>query len=348
MRDSQGSNLHLSSSCLTVSVVTTTYTLERMGDVRELLDSLNRQTYPALEILFVGERYPELCEQVEEYGDANGMHNLVVLYNDGVRGLSPARNLGVKNAKGKVIAFIDDDAIAMPDWLEQMVLVLDQNPTAIGVGGAAMPQWEEEEMGWLPKEFYWLISCPVPEWTGASTVKPVRNAWGVNMAFRREAFTFSRFSEDFGVSNQGVSTGIKLAIQADDTEFCVRLSRETERPILFNPKCKVLHKIRKDRLSPRFTKRQAFWDGYGKATLGRIFNSGQNYNRRFRLSNETTFLRKLMFPFLPKLLWQIGVNPQIGLRSFSLMCRVLTHGFLGYVCGRFQRLGKKFTPKYSQ
>jgi GT2 family glycosyltransferase len=319
-----------------------------MDDVKELLDSLHKQTCPALENLFIGERHPELCQQVKEYGILLGMDNLLTIFNDGIPGLSPARNLGAKSAKADIIAFIDDDAIATPDWLEQMVSVLSANPNAIGVGGAALPQWEEENMNWLPKEFYWMISCPVPEWTGASTVKPVRNAWGVNMAFRREAFSVAEFSEDFGVSNQGVSSGIKLAIQADDTEFCVRLRKETERPILFNPMSKVFHKIRKDRLTPRFTSRQAFWDGYGKATLGRMFNSKEDNKTRFRLSNEMTFMSKLLFPFLPKMLLKMFVNPKVGFRSLSLMFAVLGHGFLGYISGRFGRVGGLVVRRYSK
>ena len=348
MMESLGTKRYPSPGSLTISVVTTTYTLDRMDDVKELLVSLHNQTYPALEILFVGERHPELCQLVAEYGISIGMDNLRTVFNDGTPGLSPARNLGANSANGEIIAFIDDDAIAMPDWLEQMVSVLIQNPEAIGVGGSALPKWEEEQMNWLPREFYWMISCPVPEWTGASRVKPVRNAWGVNMAFRREAFVVTGFSEDFGVSNQGMSSGIKLAIQADDTEFCVRLRKETERPILFNPMSKVLHKIRKDRLTPRFTNRQAFWDGYGKATLGRMFNSDVGGKTRFRLSNEMTFLTRLLFPFLPKLLFTFLVKPKTGFKRLLLMVGVLGHGFLGYVSGRFGRVGGVLVKRYSK
>lgn len=346
--ESLGTNQYPSSGSPTISVVTTTYTLDRMDDVKELLDSLHNQTYPALEVLFVGERHPELCQIVTEYGMSIGMDNLRTVFNDGLPGLSPARNLGAKSANGQIVAFIDDDAIAMPDWLEQMVSVLNQNPDAIGVGGSALPQWEDDEMNWFPREFYWMISCPIPEWTGAKSVRAVRNAWGVNMAFRREAFVAARFSEDFGVSNQGVSSGIKLAIQADDTEFCVRLSKETDRPILFNPMSKVLHKIRKDRLTPRFTNRQAFWDGYGKATLGRMFNSKEGEKKRFRLSNEMTFISKLLFPFLPKTLLKLFVSPKTGSRSLLLMVGVLGHGFLGYLSGRFGRVEGVLVRRYSK
>ena len=50
-------------------------------------------------------------------------------------GLSHARNRGYKEAVGKYVAYIDDDAIAYPDWLQQMIAFIERNPEAAAFGG---------------------------------------------------------------------------------------------------------------------------------------------------------------------------------------------------------------------
>ena len=60
----------------------------------------------------------------------------------GPGGLSGARNTGVAAARGEVVAFLDDDAVAAPDWLEHLLRPYDdprrrrrRGPRGRGVGG---------------------------------------------------------------------------------------------------------------------------------------------------------------------------------------------------------------------
>ncbi|MEX5218174.1 MAG: glycosyltransferase [Nitrospira sp.] len=50
------------------------------------------------------------------------------------RGAAWARNEGLRRAKGDLIAFIDDDAIAPPDWLERLVRAIDEHGAAAAGG----------------------------------------------------------------------------------------------------------------------------------------------------------------------------------------------------------------------
>jgi glycosyltransferase involved in cell wall biosynthesis len=54
------------------------------------------------------------------------------------RGQGPARNLGIKNAKGSIICFTDSDIIVPNDWLTKMSTFLQENPTVDAVGGAVL------------------------------------------------------------------------------------------------------------------------------------------------------------------------------------------------------------------
>ena len=106
-----------------LSVIITTYSMDRLAGVFDLLSSLKGQTYPHLEVLFVGERTPELCERVRESAEQQGMANVITLFNDGEPGLSAGRNAAIPRAKGEIIAFLDDDVVAFPEWAEAVVRV---------------------------------------------------------------------------------------------------------------------------------------------------------------------------------------------------------------------------------
>jgi glucosyl-dolichyl phosphate glucuronosyltransferase len=330
-----------------VSVVVTTYARERLDDVLSLVRNLANQTYPQVEIIFVGERVDELPSIVGEHAARNGIANVRVAFNDRP-GLSQSRNLGALLARGKIVAFIDDDAVARDDWIEQIVKVFVQYPDAIGVAGGALPLWEDAAMGWFPEEFFWIISCPVPAWTGASRLQQVRNAWGINMAFRKEALELVRFSETFGVSNRGQAHSVKLGLSGDDTEFCMRLRHVTGRPILFNPDCRVLHRVQRQRLSTHSTRRRAFWEGYTKAAIVSTIRAYGDGSGRFPLSTELTVFRQILFSFVPRTISELFRHPRVALRQLALAIDVLTHFVLGYAAARLSWPGASLARRYSR
>jgi glucosyl-dolichyl phosphate glucuronosyltransferase len=162
-----------------LSIVITAYTAKRLNDIFELLNSIKEQTYLRIETLFVVERSKDLMEKIHSYGVENNIPNFKVLFNEGECGLSAARNVGIREAIGDIVAFVDDDVLLYPDWAEKMVKAYDDD-AIVGVTGPAFPLWEDESMAWFPKEFYWIISCTA--WDAEDHVKEVRNAWGMNIS----------------------------------------------------------------------------------------------------------------------------------------------------------------------
>lgn len=334
----------LSSSPL-VSAIITTYSLDRLPDIQDVIRSLNRQTYSNVEVIFVGERTTELCDKIESFAAELGMNNFMVLFNDGVLGLSPARNLGVSRSHGEIIAFTDDHAVVEDDWIEEIVREFREKPAAIGVTGPAIPAWEDEEMAWFPEEFYWVISST----SKASRTKSriVRNPWGVNMAYRRDVFDVCVFSEDFGVSNKGNSSGTKMGLVGDDTEFGVRASMTTGRPIVFAPSVRVQNKVRRHKLTKHFIRRRAFWEGYTKATLRQNTKRAGKNQEGFPLSTESAALRHLFTSYFPAAIVQSVIRPSAGLRNAALGLDVLAHVGMGYLAGLTPKRLRFVARRYS-
>ena len=327
-----------------LTVVITGYALDRLADIKELMDSLQAQTYTNLEIIFVGEGTRDLGREVAAHGQQRGLTNLRVLFNEGLAGLAPARNLGIAQARGEIIAFIDDDAIALPNWAGEAVKSFAADQSIIGLTGPAFPKWEGEAVEWFPPEFYWIISCS--GWFDGHGVRTVRNAWGMNMAFRREAFDHCSFDERLG-GNMGAADGSKLGLLGEDTLFSTRIRAATGRPILYNPRVQVLHRVYGYRFKSRFVRRRAFWEGYTKAWLRKLQRQDGGLAGG-DLATEYALLRRIALAFFPRLMLGFARAPRRSWWQLCLAADALGHLALGYVAGSLPVLGRALCRRYGQ
>jgi glucosyl-dolichyl phosphate glucuronosyltransferase len=294
-----------------MSVVITAYTTERLKDIYELLDSLKSQTYEHLEVIFVAERSKELLEKIKSYGAASRLSNLKILFNSGEPGLSAARNIGIKEAKGDVIAFVDDDVMPYPDWAEQMLKAYDSE-SIVGVTGPALPLWEDQSMSWFPEEFYWIISCTA--WTGWSGRREIRNAWGMNMSFRREAFEKSGcFLNDFGFHK---------GFMAEDNEFSFRVRNQTGKRIIYCPSTRVLHRVHKYRLSRSFIQERANWIGFSRRAVKKQGKS-QKVDAADGFDQERQLVKRIFTRLFPAILAGFFTTPVSAWRRLKVTLIIL-------------------------
>ncbi|HKD74842.1 MAG TPA: glycosyltransferase, partial [Ktedonobacterales bacterium] len=163
-----------------IAVVICAFAAERWDALVRAVTSVQHQATPSDEIVVVVDHNHRLLQRVRDE-----LPHVIAVANDGQRGLSDARNSGIAASTGEIIAFLDDDAVAGPDWLAQVGAAYDDK-AVIATGGTIIPIWQGKRPAWLPEEFYWVIGCT---YRGLpTTAQAVRNPIGANMSFRRQVF----------------------------------------------------------------------------------------------------------------------------------------------------------------
>lgn len=240
------------------SVILCAYTDQRWHDMCDALTSVTAQSVLPTEILLVVDHNPALAQRA-----AGAFSGVRVLTNRGPRGLSGARNTGVEASIGEVLAFLDDDAVAEPDWLARL-LAHYADPDVIAVGGAARPRWPAgfQRSGWISATgvLDWIVGC---SYTGLPTEPAeVRNLMGCNMSFRRSVFA------EIGPFSSAVGRLGTVPLGCEETELCIRArQRLPGARIVFEPHAVVVHHVSRDRLTWSYLRRRSWAEGVSKAVV---------------------------------------------------------------------------------
>jgi len=235
---------------LIVSVVICAYSEGRWPLLLKAMASVQRQTHSPTEIILCIDHNDALLKRCQERWPSDASRPAIpttVLANKYQGRLGSARNSAVELARGDIVAFLDDDAWAEPDWLERLVLAYDSEET-VAVGGAPIPEYEGVRPPWFPFEFDWVFGCVyagLPE-----SRAPLAHLIGANMSVRRLALNeIGGFQSD----------------NHDDMDMCHRLAhqRPGER-ILFEPRAKVHHFVPAERTTWSYFCRRCFFVNMGK------------------------------------------------------------------------------------
>jgi GT2 family glycosyltransferase len=321
-----------------LSIVIPSYTMDRLGDIFELLINIRAQTYPNIEIILIAERSTALIDEIKSFISENNIHNMKVLPNGGELGAAAARNSGIEQAKGDIIAFIDDDAVPFADWAQEIVNTFNDN-NIIAVTGPSIPLWEDEKLSWVPEEFFWIIGgFGYEDW---DEKREVRNVTGTNMAFRREAFDqIGLFSAHLGAKEGGGGIG-KQKYSGEETEFCIRLRNLSCKRILYNPKVKVRHKVYAYRVTYSFIARRAYSEGFTKAMFRENYptmkEDGPLLNVEYRL------LGRIITKLTPSIMVSFFTNPQMAVHRLSITVNAVFFVAVGYFHYYIQHLTGKVT-----
>lgn len=240
-----------------ISVVICTY--NRADYIGEAMGSLYRQTLPKnrFEVILVNnnstDNTAEVCRQfIEAHPDASFTY-----LKENRQGASFARNTGAAVAGSPLLCFMDDDAVAAPDYLERIVAFFEQYPDAGGLGGRIIPRYVPAEPEWMSH----FVSSLVGNFDYSKTVavfSPNKYPLESNMVIRKADFDAVN---GFNTALPGVQGTLRIG--GEGKEFFLKL-KALGRIIYYDPAIQVEHVVETKKLTPEYMYRVASGIGRGE------------------------------------------------------------------------------------
>jgi glycosyltransferase involved in cell wall biosynthesis len=242
-------------------------THNRPSYLRDCLDGLRRQTVGAdrFEILVVdsastGDVPARIAGLVADIANAR------LLRLDQL-GISFARNAGAAAARSGYIAYIDDDAIPAPDWIECILAaIVEAGATPALIGGRILPHWEAPLPAWWPPELRGTLSIIEFEGHGeyrTAALPPGLEPYGANMTVHVPTLlALGGFGQDSGRIGTALLSDeeVQLAWRMQAAGFSAR----------YDPRIVVRHQIQATRLSPRWLLSRLYWQGVSTVLTRRL------------------------------------------------------------------------------
>lgn len=225
------------------------------------------------------------------------------------QGVSHARNAGIREARGEILVFIDDDETATDGWLQNITCNL-HGEKWMGAGGPVVSVWDRPEPRWLKARNSFTMGPisafdfhAVQDQDQELTDPPI----GANMAFKKEAFVrLGGFRTDLGRKG-------KTLLSNEDTEFGRRLMANGYQ-MVWAPTAILYHPVEENRLSKLYFQR--WWFNKGRSD---IVEKGDHFHgtQLFRV-----LLRILYDASVEVIRWAITRNPS---ERFTARLKVYTY-----------------------
>ena len=171
-----------------ISIIICTYNREKY--IRPLLESIAKNDYPTTdyEIVLVDNNCTDnthgVCEQFAAAHKEVAFRYVI----ESEQGLSAARNKGIKEAKGDIIIYVDDDALVDTNYIRQYAEHFATYPETMAAGGPIEPLYETKEPSWMSPYTKALLTAWMNYGTQVREYPNGRYPGGGNAAYRKEVF----------------------------------------------------------------------------------------------------------------------------------------------------------------
>lgn len=255
------------------------------------IDSILKNNFDSFELIIVDQnKNNSVLDLINKYYKKN---KKIIYVKDNKTGLSRARNIGWRKAKGEIISFTDDDAYVNKNWLKNIFYTFKKNNKIAIVGGRIIPL-NENNLNIdiiIPKELQYIL----PSLDLGDNLKEYNNGNmppGVNYSIRKKILEeVEGFDENFGPNKKN-----KIQVYGDDSDLTIRVKKEKYK-IIYNPKVIVYHPVNPERLKLDFLKKRFFSEGYTDCLLFLKHNKVNFFNRIKIFINK---FKELLIIFLNK------------------------------------------------
>jgi|SRR5829696_888941 len=256
------------------------------------LERVARQLLPGgirWEVLVVGNRCTdETAQVVRRWGESGRLPHL--RYTSERRlGVSFARKRGVRESRGRLVGFVDDDCLLAPDWAAQALKFAEAYPRAGAFGSRNELVWEaspppiaelygeslaRQDLGPEPRQM------PVKQW---------RMPAGAGMVLRREAVRDSGWM-DHGVLRSRTGRALRAG---EDAEIALRIRRAGWQ-VWYAPTLRLCHVIPPERMTLAYLRRLHRGFGRADAYLRALAKGPQRHPRLEGLAWAAGELREVL------------------------------------------------------
>lgn len=248
--------------------------------LRRVLNALAIQTYTDFDVVLIDNN--SRAHLSEKIADLFGGRMRII--HEPQVGLSRARNLAMTHAKGKYVAFLDDDAVPDPSWLAALLAGLCQYGVSV-VGGSIRLGFQAKMPDWLGIEHRLLLAELLYNGHDIPSIGASQYICGGNMA--TYASTFERvggFAESFGRVGS-------LLRSSEELEWCRRV-QAVGSSVAFIYSAQVEHLIGPSRLKLSYFYRRGYWQGRSDALLESRHGRPAEFGLRSNRQNVAELIRR--------------------------------------------------------
>ncbi len=296
-----------------ITVVLCTY--NRHLCLRSVLESIAASVLPKSvewEVLVVDNNSSDQTPQVaEEFARKYPGHFRYVF--EPRQGKSHALNTGIRESRGDVLAFVDDDVTVEPTWLRNLTQALENSEWA-GTGGRTLLAEEFLPPRWLalsgPHSLGGVLAAMFD--LGDVPCELDRAPYGANMAYRKKMFEkYGSFRTDMGPSADRT-----IPRPNEDTEFGRRLMAAGER-LRYEPSAIVYHPVPKDRIRKDYF--LAWWFDFGRASIREVGRRPDIWGIQRRYWSIAKIAGALLAPYSLRWMLSVGSSKRFFRKCFIWM-----------------------------
>ena len=303
-------------TALRADVVICTYTLARWDLLAQSVESALAQRIAPQRLIIVVDHNQELLERCRQEWTGwrpDSPVEIVVVANQFAGRLGSARNTALLHARADIVAFLDDDAAAAPDWLERLLAVYTTRTGTVALGGAPRPNYGAPRPSWFPPDCDWVFGCHyrlLPD-----RLAPVRHLIGANMSVRRDAV---------------LAVGGFHADDHDDMDLSHRIAHTYgAAAVCYEPRAEVRHYVAPERLTWSYFWRRCFY--VNRSKVGAFADMGEAGN----IGAELRFSVGVLLGLGPALAAALSGRPERLVQALAAVVGLVLAG-CGYVAGRAQ------------
>lgn len=216
-------------------------------------------------------------DKTREIGERFGARYPGIRYlNEPSQGHPQAKNRGIRESRGEIVAFVDDDVFFVSGWLKALASAFGRHPEIACIGGKVVPHFEAERPKWLQDEMLWIYGVT----RYGDLEKEIRFPdipIGCNMAFRRSVF------EKIGEFHKSLGRKPGILLSGDEDHFLLRAERAGMKT-LYAPEVLVSHRVPPTRLTRDWVLSRFYWAGVSEVAMRQL---GEDRFSRWKLTKKT-------------------------------------------------------------